>query len=244
MIFARIRNAADPALPSIGLLCLVLLTAACGTATAGGIYDLEAGRESALITAGLGGGAIALLNSRAQQPLSLEDIADLDPDDIRAFDRFATRRWSDRAAAASDIAGIGLAASPLLLLTETGSKMDGGELLMMYGETMLLQQAAVGLLKSAVGRTRPYVYNDDPRIDPAYKQTRYARRSFPSGHTATAFAAAVFTGEVYAKLNPGDSSRHWVRGGMLAAAAATGWLRVEAGRHFLSDVVVGAAVGC
>ena len=52
MIFARIRNAADPALPSIRLLCLVLLTAACGTATAGGIYDLEAGRESALITAG------------------------------------------------------------------------------------------------------------------------------------------------------------------------------------------------
>lgn len=241
------RNPAPPRTPggraAAAALCLLLLAAACGTATAGGIYDLDSGREAVLITAGLAGGGIALLNSRAQQPLTPEEIADLDADQVWAFDRFATRRWSDRAAAASDIGGYGMAAAPLLLLAETGSRMDGGELLMMYGETVLLQQAVVGLLKSAVGRPRPYVYNDDPRIDPGYKQSRFAVRSFPSGHTATAFAAAVFTGEVYAKLNPGKSSRHWVRGAGLAAAAATGWLRVASGRHFLSDVVAGAVIG-
>ena len=89
-----------------------------------------------------------------------------------------------------------------------------------WGETVLLQQAAVGLLKGVVGRRRPFVYNDDPRIPAALKQSSTAVRSFPSGHTATAFAGAVFLSEVFARLRPDDPARHWVRGGSLALAAA------------------------
>jgi membrane-associated phospholipid phosphatase len=113
----------------------------------------------------------------------------------------------------------------------------------MWGETLLLQQATVGLLKGVFGRARPFVYNDDPRIPAELKQSRTAVRSFPSGHTATAFAGAVFLGEVFARLNPADPARHWVRGGSLALAAATGWLRIAAGKHFLTDVIAGAFVG-
>jgi membrane-associated phospholipid phosphatase len=53
----------------------------------------------------------------------------------------------------------------------------------------------------------------------------------------------MFTGEVYARLNPDDPGRHWVRGGSLALAAVTGWLRVRAGRHYPTDVLAGAALG-
>ena len=59
------------------------------------------------------------------------------------------------------------------------------------------------------------------------------RRSFPSGHTATAFAAASSLGEI----NP---KQKWM---YYAGAALVGWSRVETGAHTWRDVLGGAAVG-
>jgi hypothetical protein len=61
--------------------------------------------------------------------------------------------------------------------------------------------------------------------------------SFPSGHTATAFAAAEFL-----NLEFRDVSRWYGYGGYLVAAA-TGVLRVYNNRHWVSDVVAGAGFG-
>lgn len=61
--------------------------------------------------------------------------------------------------------------------------------------------------------------------------------SFPSGHTATAFAAAEFMRKEYA-----DQSI-WYGVAGYAAAAATGYLRLYNNKHWLSDVVAGAGVG-
>ncbi len=229
--------------PLLHLFLFAGLLAAAGPAAAGDRYDLDAGREAALLGAGAAAGWTAWRWSAAQDGPTDADIAALDAAALPAIDRPAAGMWSDRAAAASDVLAYGLQAAPLLLLLETGDAMSAGDLGVMWLETALLQQATVGMLKARVGRVRPYVYNDDPRIADEYRRRPYASRSFPSGHTASAFAAAVFTGEVYARLNPDDASRHWVRGGTLAMAAATGWLRVRAGRHFPTDVLAGAAIG-
>jgi membrane-associated phospholipid phosphatase len=60
------------------------------------------------------------------------------------------------------------------------------------------------------------------------------RLSFPSGHTSAAFCAATLI-----ERNSGPAA------GALAylAATATGFSRVEAGKHFPSDVLAGAAIG-
>jgi membrane-associated phospholipid phosphatase len=60
--------------------------------------------------------------------------------------------------------------------------------------------------------------------------------SFPSGHTMAAFAAA---GVFLANLARGHSVRPVVLGLALAVPVA----RVLCGRHYLSDVIAGAAVG-
>lgn len=63
------------------------------------------------------------------------------------------------------------------------------------------------------------------------------KSSFPSGHTATAFAAAEFLRQEYKDVSP------WYGIAGYAAAAATGYLRMYNNKHWLSDVVAGAGVG-
>ncbi len=61
--------------------------------------------------------------------------------------------------------------------------------------------------------------------------------SFPSGHTATAFAAAEWLRNEYWQRSP------WIGIAGYAAATATGVLRVYNNRHWVSDVIAGAGFG-
>lgn len=61
--------------------------------------------------------------------------------------------------------------------------------------------------------------------------------SFPSGHTAEAFANAEFLRQEYKDVSP------WYGVAGYAMAATTGYLRMYNNKHWLSDVVTGAGVG-
>jgi membrane-associated phospholipid phosphatase len=79
--------------------------------------------------------------------------------------------------------------------------------------------AETWLLKQTVHKERPDGSND---------------QSFPSGHASAAFQAASFVQRRY------DDLPAWP--GYLLATY-TGWTRVEAKKHFTSDVLAGAALG-
>lgn len=64
------------------------------------------------------------------------------------------------------------------------------------------------------------------------------RNSFPSGHTATAFAAATILHKEY-----GLTRSPWYSVGGYAVATATGVMRVLNNRHWISDVMAGAGIG-
>jgi|GEM_PF-161430 len=63
------------------------------------------------------------------------------------------------------------------------------------------------------------------------------RMSFPSGHTAEAFASAEFMRLEYKDVSP------WYGIAGYALATATGVLRMYNNKHWMSDVVAGAGVG-
>jgi len=173
----------------------------------------------------------------------LEEIQTLDPADINGFDRSATRRYSPKAAHLSDIFMYSAAVAPLsLTLTDMGSK-EPLTMTAMHLETLLLNGGVTYLMKNLFRRTRPFVYNKDPRIPDSLRMSRTARRSFPSGHTSTAFASMVFLATVYGKMNPDSSSKDLVWAGCLATASVTGYLRYAAGYHYPSDILAGAALG-
>jgi membrane-associated phospholipid phosphatase len=64
-----------------------------------------------------------------------------------------------------------------------------------------------------------------------------APTSFPSGHTAQAFAAATFMIKEYGQKNI------WYSVGAYTVASGVGILRVMNNRHWVSDVLAGAGIG-
>ena len=64
-----------------------------------------------------------------------------------------------------------------------------------------------------------------------------APNSFPSGHTAQAFAAATFFHKEYGKKYP------WLSVVAYGSASTVGVLRIMNHRHWVSDVLVGAGIG-
>lgn len=85
------------------------------------------------------------------------------------------------------------------------------------------------LLKRTFDRPRPPLA--DPNVHPLVAVPH--SYSMPSGHASTAFAAAVAVGLVHPRL----------RLPLLALAALIAISRVWLGVHYLSDVIVGAALG-
>lgn len=93
---------------------------------------------------------------------------------------------------------------------------------MIYLISNVITQGTVFSLKNITHKQRP----DGSGVE-----------SFPSGHTAEAFASAEFLRQEYKDVSP------WYGIAGYAAATATGMLRIYNNKHWLSDVVAGAGIG-
>lgn len=91
-----------------------------------------------------------------------------------------------------------------------------------YVLSSAIMGGSVSLLKKTTNRLRP---------------NGSAYNSFPSGHTANAFAAAEFLNQEYKGVSP------WYGYAGYAVAATTGVLRMYNNKHWASDVVAGAGFG-
>jgi membrane-associated phospholipid phosphatase len=110
-------------------------------------------------------------------------------------------------------------------------------------EALILGEAIGGVMKGFIGRQRPYV---KPQNSHSFGFMRGFSggdqfRSFPSGHTLAAFAAA---GAVTSETSGWWPETRWVIGPVLfTGAALTGASRMYDNRHWASDVIVGAGIG-
>jgi len=162
--------------------------------------------------------------------------------DARARDALVWRR-ADRASRASDVLAFvvlpsGVAAHQLLAARAGGDAQEGLVDVLVVAEAVALAADLDQVVKYAVGRERPFVHfgRDAPRARDADDDL-----SFYSGHTTLAFSLAAAAGTV-SELR-GYRGTPWVWAVGLGAASTVGYLRIAADKHYLTDVLTGAATG-
>jgi membrane-associated phospholipid phosphatase len=121
---------------------------------------------------------------------------------------------------------IGLVATGLLSgkdeVTRAGGRLAGA---------LLVAGGASTVGKLVFGRPRPS-QNLDADV---YHLFSGHDAAMPSGHTTVAFALATSLAD--------DIHRTWATAGLYALATGVAWSRVNDNRHWLTDVVTGAALG-
>ena len=103
---------------------------------------------------------------------------------------------------------------------------------------------ATQLLKRTIGRARPYVVGDSIPYDVSFLRRFGAGqdyRSFPSGHSAAAFAAATSVAISTSRWAP--AQRRYVGPAAYTIATLTGLARIYHDKHWATDVVAGALIG-
>jgi membrane-associated phospholipid phosphatase len=163
-------------------------------------------------------------------------------DTLNGLDAWARRsgRWSDRGMAhqLSNATLVASFAAPVGLLAASGGELSDDLLIVL--EASAVNLAFTQGTKYLFRRARPWAHDQDPPAG-QHLGSRDSTLSFVSGHASLAFAMAVSTGSL-ASLR-GDDDKEWVWATGLTFAAATAYFRVAADRHYLTDVVAGAALG-
>jgi membrane-associated phospholipid phosphatase len=224
------------------ILLATILFFTCGiSAQESAHYNLSWEREGVICGAGAIVGVAGLVLSGNIKSPTLADINSLNRNDINRFDRGATNHWSASIASTSDVLAVALMAAPVSLLLSNKIQRDYQTISFMYGETLWFSYFTASVAKGAVQRVRPYAYNANAPMNK--KLSSYTKESFFSSHTVGAFASMSFLSVVYNEYYPDSKYTPWIIAGGFAAASVVGVMRVEAGHHFPTDVITGAAIG-
>lgn len=231
----RLANASARSLPlvSTGLAVLAWVNAAAADAApdewrSGSYYAVNGAVTAAL----MGGGALTAL---ARHELEAGGDTVWFPGDAGL-----RGRCSPEAARLSDVSLSLAVALPM------GMELGGGLSARFVNAQVVYTQAlfATTLLTAAAKvifrRPRPFSYRKaecDFQVDDVD-----ANLSFFSGHSSISFAAA-FAGSFLMSERVNAETRAAIWGTELALAGATANLRARAGKHYYSDILVGALVG-
>jgi len=152
--------------------------------------------------------------------------------------------WRDGARTADTISTVAIAAIPASAMTYLLLSANGrGDVNAGLVDSLLVTEAAAAALlmnqvvKLLVGRKRPHVFFQN---DLGYAESE-DNLSFYGGHTSFAFSVTAATVTVAAMR--GYAGVGIVAGVGFTLSAAVGYLRIAADQHFLTDILIGAAVG-
>jgi membrane-associated phospholipid phosphatase len=161
-------------------------------------------------------------------------IEDLD-DDIADWANDETPLFGSRGTAADVSDGLQAASVALYVGTGLPAPAPRDAWFASKAKGFAVGAAAIGatvgttsLLKATTDRDRPLSQHDD---------------SFPSGHASFTSVSVRMTHETLRYYDLPHSARIAADVGLAGLTLATGWARVEAGKHHPADVLAGAALG-
>ncbi|MBB4599908.1 opacity protein-like surface antigen [Hymenobacter luteus] len=231
-----------PQLRLFALVLFTLLTSSVRAQRAPSPYRTRFGVDAPVTVGLLGVNALGLSLAKHKDGLTDAEALALDRRDVNRFDRFAAGNSSATAKRISDYPFYAsFAAAPLLMVADGDVRRKFGQIGGLYLQTMATTGALFTMATGLVERSRPLAYNAG--LDLSDRTSRNSTNSFFAGHTAATASATFFAAKVFHDFHPNSPARPFVWAGAAAVPAAVGYLRLKAGKHFLSDNLLGYAVG-
>jgi membrane-associated phospholipid phosphatase len=160
-----------------------------------------------------------------------------DPSEVNGFDRGAIGNTSDLGRALSDLTAGAAVVVPLVAdALDIGQGRAFTDDAIVFAQTLAINGALVSLAKYVAARPLPRTYAGDPNLINRVE----GYRSFYSGHTSLVFAALAASAMTI-RLRYGEKTWPWLVTGVVGTSVAIE--RVADGRHFPTDVIVGAVMG-
>lgn len=204
-------------------------------------YELNWAVDGPYFGASIGLNVLGLKLIKDKDPLSEEYLNSLSKEDVFIVDRWAAGNYSPDADELSYYPFYGSFALPLLFLISENERNHFGQISVMYVESMATAGALFTLSAGLVQRSRPLVYNTDIPLEERIDND--AQRSFFAGHVAATGAATFFFAKVFYDFNPDSWAVPYVWAAAAIIPAWVGYLRIESGKHFLTDSLLGYGVG-
>jgi len=199
-------------------------------------YELNLAADLPLLAAG---GLVMVAWVLDLEPAACAPLCD--PEDLNAFDRtvagYYDKKWKYASDALFGVVSLGAIAT---LFIDEGWKNGINDLVVVL-ESFAAANGLAIIMSTATRRPRPLVYGEKAPLEE--RESYFSSLSFFSGHTAGSFA---FTFSLFSTIHRRKpcSPLSWVVLAFGVAASsmiATG--RVMSGKHFPTDVIVGAGVG-
>ena len=204
-------------------------------------YKTEFWKDGSWIAGSTALNILGVITIQNKDDLSDNDLANLNPDDIWGINSGAIGNYSANADELSYVPFYASFASPLLFLLGEDERKNFGQISVMFVETMATTGAIFTITAGTVQKSRPLVYNEE--LSAEERKDSDAQRSFFAGHTAATAAASFFTAKVFHDFNPDSPAVPFVWAGAVAVPAYVGYLRTKAGKHFLTDNLIGFGIG-
>jgi len=206
------------------------------------VYHISWKVDAPVTGAGLGLSVLGLHLIQNKDSLTMEKLSTKSIDDIPFFDRGNAGYYSESANNNSYYPFFAGFAMPLIFVAaDKTERQQAGKILVMYTETLAITSALYTITAGSMQRSRPLVYGDKAPIEK--RLSNNSQRSFYAGHVAAAASASFFAAKVYSDLHPDSKFRTYVWIIAAAVPAVTAYYRYEAGQHFLSDNMLGYAIG-
>jgi membrane-associated phospholipid phosphatase len=183
------------------------------------------------------GAGLAVVLPYALSKQLIDERCPCDPNEVNRFDRRAIGNENMAAGIVSDVTvGLSLALPLALDWLAVGWNRTLYEDALVFAQTLAINGALVTGAKYISQRPLPRTYDGESGL----VDSPGGYRAFYSGHTSLVFAA-LSTTAMTIRLRHGE--RWWPWAVVAAVGTSVAIERVADGRHFSSDVMVGAAVG-
>lgn len=230
----------------LSIIVLFLLLANKSFSQSESPYQTSFKYDAPAVAAGLGLTYLGFTFIKNKEDLTDQQLLNKSKDDVFFIDRFSAGNFRPKADDQSYIGFYGsFAVAPLVALIDPKQRSHYGQVSVMFIETMSAAAASFTIAAGLVQRSRPLVYNTALPIDEPDKlrKDKDEQRSFFAGHTTATAAATFFAAKVFSDFNPDSKLKPYVWTAAALVPAVVGYQRLRAGKHFLTDNLLGYGVG-